>query len=339
MTSAQASAAAEQALGSLDVVAPPSDVSARLAALDAALDKVVPVKQLDRNLLVATWNLRAFAGLTKNWLSGAHDSPKRNFGDVWAIAEVISRFDVCAIQEVRGDLRALRHLLKALGPDWGVIMTDVTKTKGGNDERLAFLFDSRRVKPSGLAGEFAEPFDTKTGEISEQTLARQFARTPYAVSFQSAGQTFILVTLHAVYGKGTADRIAELRAIAHRLAAFAGEVTNWGHNLIALGDFNIDRAGDPLFEAFTSTGLAAPPGLNDVPRTIFDEPQKGHFYDQIAWFGEGSQGPKLHLSCSGAGSFDFVPLLRTGEETLEELSWKISDHYPLWVEFKVRGES
>lgn len=329
--------AAEQALEQPDVVAPPSAVAARLEALNAALDKVVPVKQLDRNLLVATWNLRAFAGLTKNWLSGPEDSPKRNLGDIWAIAEVISRFDVCGIQEVRGDLRALRHLLKALGTDWGVIMTDVTRTKAGNNERLAFLFDSRRVKPSGLAGEFAEPFDSKTGEISEQTVARQFARTPYAVSFQSAGQTFILVTLHAIYGKGTADRISELRAIAHRLASFADEVANWGHNLIALGDFNIDRAGDPLFEAFTSTGLGSPPGLNDVPRTIFDEPQKGHFYDQIAWFGHGAKGPALHLSCGEAGSFDFVPLLRE-TASLEELSWRISDHYPLWVEFKVRPE-
>jgi hypothetical protein len=31
-----------------------------------------------------------------------------------------------------------------------------------------------------------------------------------------------------------------------------------GHNLLALGDFNIDRIGDPLFEAFTSTGLTPP---------------------------------------------------------------------------------
>jgi hypothetical protein len=67
-------AAADQ----LDAVAPPSDVTARLQALDAALDKVIPVKQLDRNLLVATWNLRAFAGLTKNWESEPQDSPKRN---------------------------------------------------------------------------------------------------------------------------------------------------------------------------------------------------------------------------------------------------------------------
>jgi hypothetical protein len=40
----------------------------------------------------------------------------------------------------------------------------------------------------------------------------------------------------------------------------------------------------------------------------------------------------LNLDCSGGGSFDFVPTLR-GERTLTDLSWHISDHYPLWVEF------
>jgi endonuclease/exonuclease/phosphatase family metal-dependent hydrolase len=316
---------------------PPPAVAALSEQLATKLDEVVPPKQLDRNLLVATWNLRAFGGLTKKWESGPGDSPKRNLADLLHIATIISRFDVIAVQEVRGDLRALRHMLKLLGPDWGVIMSDVTESEGGNDERLAFLFDTRRAKASGLAGEFSEPFDPVTGDISMHTIEKQFARTPYAVSFLSAGRTFILVTLHAIYGKGTADRVAELRAIAHRLAGFAGEVANWGHNLIGLGDFNIDRSGDPLFEAFTSTGLGAPPALNEVPRTIFDQPQKKHFYDQIAWFSSGTQGPALNLTCTAAGTFDFVPLLQESQ-TLVELSWRISDHYPLWVEFATREE-
>ncbi len=61
------------------------------------------------------------------------------------------------------------------------------------------------MKPSGLAGEFAEPFAEDTGEIAE-TLGRQFARTPYAVSFLSAGKTFILVTLHVVYRRRLRQR-------------------------------------------------------------------------------------------------------------------------------------
>ena len=43
----------------------------------------------------------------------------------------------------------------------------------------------------------------------------------------------------------------------------------------------------------------------------------------------------LTLQASAAGSFDFVPLL-LGDLTKTALSWRLSDHYPLWVEFSVR---
>ena len=250
-------------------------------------------KELDRNLLIGSWNLRAFGGLTKKWQSAEDDSPKRDLADVLAIAAMLSRFDVVAVQEVRSDLRALRYLLKALGPDWGFTLTDVTKGKAGNDERLAFLFDTRRVTPSGLACELVVPEDDP--HVSPTAFARQFARTPYAVSFNSAGKTFILVTLHVVYGQAPTDRVGELTAIAEWLAGWATEAAEWGHNLICLGDFNIDRKDDPLFQAFTSTGLTAPPALDTVPRTIFDDPGAGHFYDQIAWFVDDAKGPALSL--------------------------------------------
>lgn len=314
---------------------PPPDVVAHLRALSTQLDGVISPKQLDRNLLIGTWNLRAFGGLTKKWVSGANDSPKRNFADVCYIGAILSRFDVVAIQEVRGDLRALRHLLKVLGPDWGFILTDVTKGTAGNDERLAFLFDMRRVKPSGLACELVEPLAEQVAGTGSTMLTKQFARTPYAVSFVSGGKTFILVTLHVLYGEQSSDRIAELQAIAEWLANWAEDAETWGHNLIALGDFNIDRQGDQLYEAFTSTGLTPAPGLDKVPRTIFDDQSTKHFYDQIAWFTNEEEAPVLSLQCSGAGSFDFVTDLQ-GDMTKVELSWRISDHYPLWTEFTVR---
>jgi endonuclease/exonuclease/phosphatase family metal-dependent hydrolase len=316
-----------------DILVPPAEVVARVASFTPALDQVIAAKELDRNLLVGSWNLRAFGGLTKKWRSVDGDSPRRDLADLLAIAAMLSRFDVVAVQEVRSDLRALRHLLKALGPDWGFTLTDTTRGKAGNDERLAFVFDTRRVTPSGLACELVVPDDDS--RVPPGAFARQFARTPYAVSFVSGGKTFILVTLHVVYGKAANDRIGELSAIAEWLGAWAHEVAEWGHNLICLGDFNIDRKDDPLWQAFTSTGLSAPPGLNDVPRTIFDDPGAAHFYDQIAWFGDGARGPALSLGCTDAGTFDFVPLWR-GDETVNELSWRISDHYPLWVEFSVQ---
>ncbi len=48
-------------------------------------------------------------------------------------------------------------------------------------------------------------------------------------------------------------------------------------------------AHDDLYKAFTSTGLEPPPGIADVPRTIFDKPKKRRHYDQIAWFNDAAQ--------------------------------------------------
>ncbi len=73
-----------------------------------------------------------------------------------------------------------------------------------------------------------------------------------------------LVTLHVLYGQET-ERIDELFEIARWLEEWAENERQWNQNLITLGDFNIDRRGDPLFDAFTSTGLRPAPELNEVP--------------------------------------------------------------------------
>jgi endonuclease/exonuclease/phosphatase family metal-dependent hydrolase len=310
-------------------------VQRQLSQLADGLDATVPAKHLDRNLLIATWNIRALGGLTERWETTKDDSPKRNLADARAIAQVLSRFDVVAVQEVRGDLKALRHVLKALGPEWGFILTDVTQGDAGNNERLAFVFDLRRVKPSGLACELTVP-DEWLGRIGQGALREQFARTPYAVSFQSGSQTFILVTLHVVYGEAPEDRLGELAAIAEWLRDWARRSEDFNHNLIALGDFNIDREGDPNFDAFTSTGLRAPPELDAAPRTISDPDGGGAFYDQLAWFHEDSHA-RLTLQYTGqAGHFPWTDHYLQDVPN-QQRSWRMNDHYPLWAKFSVRG--
>jgi hypothetical protein len=56
-----------------------------------ALDASIPVRQLDRNLLVAAWNVRAFGDVTEKWRFGPTDSPRRDLVDVRGIAEVVAR--------------------------------------------------------------------------------------------------------------------------------------------------------------------------------------------------------------------------------------------------------
>jgi endonuclease/exonuclease/phosphatase family metal-dependent hydrolase len=320
---------------------PPEAIRTELIALRDDLDAKLPSKALDRNLLIATWNLRAFGDLTPKWESSEDDSPKRDWHALRCIAEIVAHFDVIALQEVRANLKALRHMLRVLGPAWSFLMTDVTKGSAGNGERMAFLFDTRKVRLSGLASELVVPQEQmQARHIDSGALDRQFARTPYAVSFQAEHKTFILTTLHVLYGDDPAGRIPELRAIAGWLAEWARDINTWDHNLIALGDFNIDRHGDALYDAFTSTGLEVPAGLHRVPRTIFTAPDDDpldKFYDQIAWFTGTGGVPALSMRYLDGGHYDFRPTaLHNRGLTLNQLSWRVSDHYPLWVAFSLR---
>lgn len=320
---------------------PPAPVRADLKTLNDALDaSPIPTKALDRNVLIATWNIRHFGKVTEKWESAQDDSPKRNLRDVLCIAEIVRRFDVVALQEVRRDLDGLRLLMQALGPNWGWILTDMTRGDPGNQERMAFIFDLRRVRSSGLAAELVVPIEDETS-ITEAGLQKQFARTPYAVSFESQGAEFTLVTVHIIYGGNAQARLPEIRELAKWLANWAKGGDEFGDNLIALGDFNIDRQDDPLYQAFIATGLRPAPQHASLPRTIFDDPAKHHHYDQIAWF-TGTAGtplltPPLAYENLG-GNFDFRPPLQKGLTTTE-LSWRISDHYPLWASFSVRARS
>ena len=216
-------------------------------------------------------------------------------------------------------------------------MTDITLGDAGNSERMAFVFDSKRVKPSGLACELVVPPEWLTS-IPENALRKQFARTPYAVSFKAGNTTFILVTLHVDYGNSTDERKDELEAIARWMKAWAKRETKWHHNLLTLGDFNIDRQGDDLWQAFTSTGLSVPEALQSVPRSIFDnEPGGlGKFYDQIAWFTSASGSIALNMNYQTGGYFDFLPFVYTDADlSKSSISYRVSDHYPLWAEFVI----
>lgn len=310
----------------------PIEVAENLAELREDLDQKVPFKELDRNLLIATWNIRGFGNFTRKWMSEEKDSPRRDLHSVFCIAEILSRFDVIAVQEVKGNLRALRDTLKLLGDNWSMVLTDTNKSDSGNDERMAYLFDTRRVQLSGLAGEIVIPNEWVNDP--DKVLREQFVRSPYAVSFRSGDKTFILVTVHIIYGKKSKDRLKEIHGIARWLNDWAGDINAYDQNLIVLGDFNIDARGDILDQTFLSEGLYVPEELQTLSRSIFDETK---YYDQIAWFNSPEKNrPKLSLEFMGAGNYDFVQTaLKNRGLTKQKLSFMISDHYPLWANFRI----
>jgi hypothetical protein len=72
----------------------------------------IPDKKIDQNLLIATFNIREFGNKTRKKFA------------INALAEICSKFDIIAIQELRSNLKDLKRLLNVLGPYWKVIFND-----------------------------------------------------------------------------------------------------------------------------------------------------------------------------------------------------------------------
>jgi Endonuclease/Exonuclease/phosphatase family len=286
-------------------------------------DSNIPPKIVDDNLLIGSWNIRGFGAVSESWRDKA-DSPRRNLRSLVYISEIIKCFDVIAIQEVKEDTAGVRLLLRDfLGPNWGLIVSDVSAGSKGNNERLAYLYDKRRVTPSGLAGEIVLP----PGAGGDP--AQQFDRTPYIVGFQAGDESFALLTAHIRYGDQPEDRIGEIKSLSEFIAKeIRDRATGRGEekNLIVLGDFNIDDRGDnPLFQAFVSTGLVVPDQLLNLKTTYSTKPK---FYDQIAWF----MGSLDLLTNDRAGVINFADAVYR-DLGLSKMSFRVSDHFPVWVEF------
>lgn len=332
----------------------PAEVAFELGALAAALDQAVPPKQLDRNLLVASWNVRELGRLNGKWTTGSDDHPKRNYADIHYTAEILSRFDVIAVQEVQEDLEALRVAMLCLGPDWGFHVTDVNFGDSGDNERLAYLYDLRRVRPSGLAGELVLTSEDlgqvpltkgKDGKPKAAPdplidgLDRQLVKPPYMMSFTTAGRPFSLATVHVVWGEDDlAPRAREAEALAKMLSRAAtgprgSAVDEFRASLIALGDFNLTGPDDEVFQALVANGLQPDAETLDAPRTVHDDPGEAIAYDQVAWFRPPHPGALAFERLNG-DTFPWNQHVLLGAKG--DTSFRISDHFPLWIEFSVK---
>ncbi|MEN8173550.1 MAG: hypothetical protein ABFS03_11815, partial [Chloroflexota bacterium] len=78
-------------------------------------------------------------------------------------------------------------------------------------------------------------------------------------------------------------------------------------------------------QAFVSTGLNVPTELLNLKTTYATKPK---YYDQIAWF----MGNVDLLTNGKAGVINFGGAVFK-EMTLRQMSYRVSDHYPVWVEF------
>jgi len=231
-----------------------------------------PGKKSLKSLILGTWNIRNF------------DDDRFNYGprlkeSLHYIAEILSRFDVVAVQEICSDLAPLNRLMGLLGLNYDYIMTDVTHSGlGGNKERLGFIYDKHKGDFKGVAGEIVLPDKMLIGGSPDEK--RQFSRTPFGVEFQAGWFKFLFSTVHIYYGKASttspeyARRVKEIDAVAKYLAKEAKASSS---NQILVGDFNILQPGSKGFNALEKHGFKMVRNRKGSNR------DRTKFYDQISF--------------------------------------------------------
>jgi endonuclease/exonuclease/phosphatase family metal-dependent hydrolase len=419
-------------------------VAANLKKLKAALkqhfaDSGTQINQ-PGSLKLATWNLREF---------GSGKLGGRGFEELYYIAEIISHFELVALQEIRTDLNEFYSLRRILGSDWTFLATDVTDGPSGNNERMVFLYQPGKVKFRNIAGELTLPeggkiraafgerillsnglqvnlpqganlsgtYDARlksssagkkldadleiplpagstltlpvgcqmvvtkntpvvspgrgratvtippviTGDtyrlrLNDNSLddsLRQFARTPFLLSFQVGWLKINLCTVHIYYGDASdpnklRQRTDEIRLIAKALAdkaktEFAQDKESF---LCVLGDFNIIGKDHPTMAALESHDFLIPEQIKSIPGSNV---AKDKAYDQIAFWNPKRKTRYAKLEILGANVFDFFEeVFRDQDEAVYRneddnglkpsssyqtwRTYKLSDHLPMWIE-------
>ena len=393
-----------------------------------------------RTLRIGTWNLREFGG-TK---SGG----RKEYEPLFYMAEIISNFDIAAIQEVRANLNEFSRLRRILGPDWDYLATDVTDGDAGNGERMVFLYNRRRTQFRNIAGELTLPDGKKvlasfgerirldgglkltlpagtdlSGEYKARTAKKdsgkvtldkdleiglppgatlslpegcaltivkntevkrprkgfaevevppgvvdgkryrlrlpggilddsfkQFARTPYIVSFQAGWLKINLCTVHIYFGDNAdpqllqqrRDEIAALTdALGERARDELKEDPEARTLTAVLGDFNILSKEHETMKALEQSGFVVPEKIRSIPGSNVE---KDKAYDQIAFWEPDRQRGHIKVDITGADVFDFYKHVyrldehetylpgSTPAQFKEWRTYKMSDHLPMWIE-------
>src|SRR6185503_18656917 len=190
----------------------------------------IPAKAKDA-LLVATWNI---ANL------GVQD---RLDSDYALIAEVMTWFDLVAVQEVNDDLRGIEAIHSKLPARYDLLFSDAS----GNQERQAFLYDTRKVKRLREVGRLSIP-PSQLSAIKlpgTTTTFPGFDRGPYLASFECGSFRFSLLNVHLYYGSPDPPdidrRVLETFAVAWWADRKHRDARSYVPEVVPLGDFNLPK--------------------------------------------------------------------------------------------------
>ncbi len=244
------------------------------------------IKSCSPNITIASFNIRKFS------------DNSRTDEELKQIAEVLSEFDLIAVQEVLGDPIILNRTMKMLpGYDF-IVSEEVGNTQ---KERYAFIFNDK-IEVVSEGKTYYDKFDN-------------FLREPYYATFKSGEFDFKIITVHILYGDRASDRTGEMKQIASVYKYYQEKDSE--NDLILTGDFNTQPTQDN-FEyiwAIPDVTIAIQEGKSTLGKT-------GNLYDNIIFDSNTDEYTRL----SGIHYFD------SGMD-MDKAKEAISDHRPVYAVF------
>ncbi len=229
-----------------------------------------------------------------------------------AIAEIVSRFDIVAIQEVsdrteRVPAAFVDVINRESDHAWDYVASPRIGRTPHSIESFVFFFDTGAIEQLGPGALYPD-------------LADDFDREPFAARFRvrEGGATFILVTVHTA----PAAALAEISALEDVLA-WARDQWRDVDQLIVLGDFNAgcDYAEPSRLDALAIRAERYQWIVPDDADTNVAESRCA--YDRI-----------VSLATHAPPSVEWGVL----DAAFEPAELDLSDHWPVWATFTF-GES
>jgi endonuclease/exonuclease/phosphatase family metal-dependent hydrolase len=281
------------------------------------------------DLLILSWNIANF---------GAHE---RRHQDRRLIAEILSWFDIAAIQECRDNFGDLFDVLDMIGKRYAAVLSDA----GGNGERMVFVYDRTKVTLLEEVGEITFP-PTMCRWIRLRGVRQRFEgfdRAPYLASFKlNRRLSVLLINVHLFYGSASRRdierRALETAAVARWAATRRRSPFSFAREVVALGDFNMPKpsrdGGNIVYDALTQQGLITPAQSTSIGSAIASD----NHYDQVALFPGTTQNFSTEI-----GVFDYDTVVfpnlwkgRSRAAFYSYLRYYLSDHRPLWIRMRQR---
>ncbi len=247
------------------------------------------IKSCSPNITIASFNIRK---LSDN---------SRTDEEIKQITEVLSKYDLIAVQEVLGDPVILNRTVEML-PGYDFIVSEEV----GNTakERYAFIYDTNKVELLGEANLYYDKYD-------------KFIREPYYASFKAGEFDFKIMTVHILYGDRASDRTEEMKQIAD-VYEYYQEKDDIENDLILTGDFNTQPTQDNFdyIWAIPDVRVAIQEGKSTLGKT-------GNLYDNIIFMNSHTDE---YTRAHGIDYFDT-------EMEMDAAKNAISDHRPVWAVF------